>query len=1088
MDAAWPVISKPSTRALYRASCVKSPIGDVRRAAEKLVLGLSNASAQYFQNALSEIARLPAAQMDLITDQARSEPIEDVFAGCLVSETDPEVRKKRGAVYTPNWFAGRVTESAFRHWKKLHRNGQEPKIIADVSCGAGVFLSAIRKTVGPGPKVFGCDIDPKAVAYSELLGLAENGHWELKCGDTLRETVRQGALFANRERKDNIAKYDLLVGNPPYVRSSILNAEYTAFLKSNFECLSDGNFDLSVAFIDSALELLADGGVFSYIVTSKFCHSSYGRKLCNKLADFSQVLNIEFFGDHQLFKGYTTYVMVLTAAKTPPGKRFMVTTFPAGTLNKDLSGRTSTLPTQKLRELPWNFASGEDREALDLLHAPKHPLLTEVLGDVFQGIRTGANDVFVLLQKDSIRIEADRLLPFVTGRQVSRFSVDSDALRLVYPYLVDEFGDAKSITPDRLASSYPKLFRHLQFHRTALTERSHDETTAWYAYSRTQNLAGHRLRKLLVKEMMPRAEFAADFSGTIAFGSGYAVDASRLTKDELMLWVAILNTPIMEFSLRHIGTQLHSGWFRLMKHHLRRVRLPILSDSQKHRAIDIARALHQAPNESSSTLLLDDLNEVVADAFDLAPKHIAAVDGYLRECHQKSLRAVENDISCSGHTDDQSQYEPVQLNRYNSLHRERFDLQRSVTFKDSKKLPIHRWYSFTQGFSPALVEHLLSELNVSADSVVMDPFVGSGTTIVTCQARGVSSVGVDVSPLMTWVASVKAAVYDHARITSLIDSCSFEKAALRPPPKHRGSQLFTNYFAQAYAPKILAQLFALASHLEELNASERERDFLRLGLVGLLEEVSNIRKHGSHYRYLNKPSSVGLLKLNIPIISENANVGKILRERLKSMADDLRSRTDFPAGISTRVLIGDARNLTLPDRSVAHIITSPPYLNRNNYIAQQKAELAILGFIDKRSEYKALVHATFRSHVESSLNKHIESRFPEVRKIVSKIKLTPGNNPKIPHMVCGYFDDLAATLTSIYRVLKPGGLAAFVVGNTRWGGIVIPIDHLLLMIAEKAGFRSERILITRLKGNSPQQMRMYGRIPVRESVVIFKKP
>ena len=91
-------------------------------------------------------------------------------------------------------------------------------------------------------------------------------------------------------------------------------------------------------------------------------------------------------------------------------------------------------------------------------------------------------------------------------------------------------------------------------------------------------------------------------------------------------------------------------------------------------------------------------------------------------------------------------------------------------------------------------------------------------------------------------------------------------------------------------------------------------------------------------------------------------------------------------------------------------------------------------------------------------------------------------------MIYGYFEDLAQVFTELWRVMRPGAKAALVVGNSRWGGIVVPVDHLLLKIAERLGFQPERILITRLKGNSPQQMRQYGRIAVRESIILFSKP
>lgn len=206
------------------------------------------------------------------------------------------------------------------------------------------------------------------------------------------------------------------------------------------------------------------------------------------------------------------------------------------------------------------------------------------------------------------------------------------------------------------------------------------------------------------------------------------------------------------------------------------------------------------------------------------------------------------------------------------------------------------------------------------------------------------------------------------------------------------------------------------------------------------------------------------------------------------MLADLSTQEKPTRKAVTKLITGDARALALQDRSVHAVITSPPYLNRNNYIAQQKAELSVLGLVDSYDKYKQLVRSTFRSHVESALSDEPVSPYPEVNLILEKISLTPGNNPKIPHMISGYFSDIAATLSQLFRILVPGGKAAFVVGNTRWGGIVIPIDHLLLMLAERAGFRADKILVTRMKGNSPQQMRMYGRIPVRESVTIFSKP
>jgi len=85
--------------------------------------------------------------------------------------------------------------------------------------------------------------------------------------------------------------------------------------------------------------------------------------------------------------------------------------------------------------------------------------------------------------------------------------------------------------------------------------------------------------------------------------------------------------------------------------------------------------------------------------------------------------------------------------------------------------------------------------------------------------------------------------------------------------------------------------------------------------------------------------------------------------------------------------------------------------------------------------------------VEGELSPIAKSSIPEVQAIVDRIHLTENNNAKIPHMVCGYFEDLQNTLSTLRQSLSPGARLAFVVGNCRWGGVVVPVDHLLTMIA-----------------------------------------
>ena len=180
-----------------------------------------------------------------------SEP-EDLLGDiCLASHAldDP---KEAGQIFTPSWLSKIVARDALGHWRRLHRDGGQPGIIGDVSCGAGVFLSAVRSTFGPDTQVIGIDSDPACVAYAKLLGKATGQQWQLSSFDSLLGRISHEQW---RGVSDEIPRqgYEILIGNPPYIRSQNLDKDYRDVLKSAYPDMSSGNFDLSIFFLDHAI-------------------------------------------------------------------------------------------------------------------------------------------------------------------------------------------------------------------------------------------------------------------------------------------------------------------------------------------------------------------------------------------------------------------------------------------------------------------------------------------------------------------------------------------------------------------------------------------------------------------------------------------------------------------------------------------------------------------------------------------------------------------------------------------------------------------------------------------------------------------
>jgi site-specific DNA-methyltransferase (cytosine-N4-specific) len=90
-------------------------------------------------------------------------------------------------------------------------------------------------------------------------------------------------------------------------------------------------------------------------------------------------------------------------------------------------------------------------------------------------------------------------------------------------------------------------------------------------------------------------------------------------------------------------------------------------------------------------------------------------------------------------------------------------------------------------------------------------------------------------------------------------------------------------------------------------------------------------------------------------------------------------------------------------------------------------------------------------------------------------------------MLITYFIDMRKVIQEWFRVLAPNAKVAMVVDNVRFEGELIPVDLVLSEMAEEVGFHIREIIVARYKGNSSQQMRKYGRVPVRESIVVWEK-
>jgi tRNA G10 N-methylase Trm11 len=405
---------------------------------------------------------------------------------------------------------------------------------------------------------------------------------------------------------------------------------------------------------------------------------------------------------------------------------------------------------------------------------------------------------------------------------------------------------------------------------------------------------------------------------------------------------------------------------------------------------------------------------------------------------------------------------------------ERLDLSRAATPRLLKKSPVHRWFWFPHSYSPELVEAILDAWELRRGAL-LDPFAGAGTTLLVARDRELSAVGLDLSPLAVWVSNVKTQPWRRvplqAQAKRILDRAY---QLLKARSRAKLQETPTGRLGRALSPREYRALRALQVATEEEGGESRE--FFQLALLRVLTRFSRAVADGGWFRWVERPD-------------QSANVLPAYEMQLQEMLQDVPKNSSQRERNSNgiRAIQHDARRiheLSL-DQRFDVVITSPPYPNRHDYSRAFHIELLFFGLDEL--QITQLRHASLRSHVEAQAVLPSPKSYQEPEQLAALLENWPSKDLRVPRMLRGYFEDLYTTLRSMRDRLKLGARLAFVVGNVRHAGVMIPVDELLAEVGQQAGYRWTETWLIRLRGNSAQQMGRYGRIPARESVVFFEK-
>jgi SAM-dependent methyltransferase len=413
---------------------------------------------------------------------------------------------------------------------------------------------------------------------------------------------------------------------------------------------------------------------------------------------------------------------------------------------------------------------------------------------------------------------------------------------------------------------------------------------------------------------------------------------------------------------------------------------------------------------------------------------------------------------------------------------------------------VHNWYRFVLSFPPHLVEDYLARFGVGAKQRVLDPFCGTGTTLVACKQLGIPSVGIEANPLAHFASQVKTnwevdpeGLAEHAariaeEVTARLEAQGLgdffqpgrgaPRAGVQllelPPESHR--LLLSGSISPVPLHKTLTLLAAIRS-----QCSDGYRDCELLALAKLLPTtVGNL--------HFGPEVGVGATKTDAPVVE--AWLGAV-----RQIASDLRllrGRRQTPS----LVHCADARRLEelLSPASVDAVITSPPYPNEKDYTRTTRLESVVLGFLANRADLRALKHGLLRSNTRGVYKTDDDDRWiadhPEIERLAREIEArrielgkTSGFERLYARVTRLYFGGMKRHFADLRGRLRPGAHLAYVVGDqASYLRVMIRTGQLLAEIAESLGYEVVGIDLFRTRLATATRERL------REEVVVLRWP
>lgn len=513
-----------------------------------------------------------------------------------------------GAVYTPNYIKDYIVTKTLLKIK----NSDLPNIkVSDIACGTGAFLYTIAQEIKTKTNksyfdifkqnIYGLDISDYTITRAKiLLSLLALSNGEDEKEFDFNLIIGNALDFNWNKQIKNFNGFDIVIGNPPYVRAKNLSEE-TKSLLSNWEVTKTGNPDLYIPFFEIGLKYLKPSGILGYITVNTFKRSVNARNLREYFKTNKFDLKILDFGSSQIFANKSTYTCIVFIEKEKSNdvkyQKITAIDFKSEKIKDFTRINYNLLDTKK----GWILSKPDVLENINKIESIGIPLGEKY--PIRNGLATLSNDVFIFkpvkedenyfyhqngkLHKIEKGICRDVIKP---NRLKTESEIPALKEQIIFPYyqqdaqpnLFDYKSNKKiAFDEDYFKSNFPKAYSYLEGNKVQLLNRDKGKNTKykWFEFGRTQAL-NDLGKKLLFPYMAGQPYFVYTAQADLLLYAGYAVyfDSER----ELKVLKRILESTVFWYYIKKTSKPYSGNYFALAKNYVKDFGVCDLNEDEKN--------------------------------------------------------------------------------------------------------------------------------------------------------------------------------------------------------------------------------------------------------------------------------------------------------------------------------------------------------------------------------------------------------------------------------------------------------------------------------------------------------------------------